>query len=167
MEASIFVIEAGLFAFCLFVHIFLWRRNLPRNQGPTLLAIFGVPWTIITVVFLFFLKTGRVSEYVCSLALLHLSLSSAYIFTYPALEGLSPSLIILIFIEKTKAGLTAEEVIRRFDATLLWDKKIESLLNSGLVTETEGKLRITSKGKLFIMPFIVLRRFLGLPMGEG
>ena len=60
MKPSILVVEAILFAACFFWHVFLWRRSLPRDQGPALLAVFSVPWAIVTVIFLCFVKTDGV-----------------------------------------------------------------------------------------------------------
>lgn len=167
MKMEILIFEAVLFAACFLWHVLLWHRNIPRNHGLALTAIFLIPWLSFAVLAVCFSGSAAFRADIFSLAILHLSLSLAYIFTYPALEGVSPSLAILILIEKSRTGLTEEEIARQFDEAVLWDKKLCDLLSSGLVARTGDRLAITAKGKFFTAPFILLRRLLGLPMGRG
>lgn len=140
---------------------------MPKGEGPALVSAFFFPWLAVTLLWFALAKDPSVFDRMALLALLHLSLSTAYVFTYPALEGLSPSLIILTLIEKEASGMTEDQIACHFDVETLWGKKIEGLVGSGLVKETADRLRITGRGRIFIFPYIALRRFLGLPMGGG
>jgi len=167
MPAFVFFVEFALLFVCFLVHIVLWRWRRPRNHGAALGVIFLLPLVVATLFLMIFLQTSSFPENLFSILLLHLSVSSAYILTYPALEGLSPSLLCLLLIGKERTGLTAKELRLRFDETILREQKMQDLLDSGLILESEGKVCVTERGKRFVRPFLLLRRLLGLPLGQG
>jgi len=166
MSAFVFLVEFTVLSVCFLVHITLWRWRRPRNHGLALVAIFSIPLACTFACLLFLHVDIRLND-LFPILLLHLSLSSAYILTYPAIEGLSLSLVCLHALGAECAGLTANELLLRVDAASLRDTKIQDLLNSGLIVGSAENLRVTTKGKYFVGPFVLLRRLLGLPPGQG
>jgi hypothetical protein len=167
MPNSIFVVEGLLLLVCFSAHTVVWRWRRPQNQAAALCAIFLLPLVAIAPLFLFSKKSDLLTQELFPILLLHFSLTSTYVLTYPALEGLSPSLACLLWIGKEPAGLTAAELRSRFDEAVLGDTKIQDLLESGLVSRSDGNLSLTARGKCFVWPFVLLRRLLGLPLGQG
>ena len=166
MKPFILIFGSILFCFCLFLHILIWRWRRPRNEAMGLVAVLGIPMLVfVTVLFCF----GCLNLSEClAVVLLHMSLSSAYIFTYPALEGLSLSLVMLVFIGKTMpAGLTEEALVAAIDKEQLFKEKVQDLLAAGLIAEEDHSLKITGNGRFFVLPFVMIRKLLGLKMGKG
>jgi len=166
MKPFILIFGSILFCFCLMLHIAIWRWRRPHNEAMGLAAVLGLPMFALVGGLSFF---GYIS-FSDSLAvmLLHISLSAAYIFTYPALEGLSLSLVMLVFIGKAMpAGLTEDALNAAIDKKQLFNEKVQDLLAAGLVAETDHLLKITGSGKVFVFPFVMIRKLLGLKMGKG
>lgn len=144
---------------CLLLHVVFWRWRVVKNHGATLLMIFALP--------LGFVPFCAPQVDFGLLALIHASLSIAYIQTYPAIEGLSPSLILLILIGKSSKGLTQEELLPFFPEETVWKAKTADLMRSGLISEQNAVIKITAKGKALVFPFIFYRRLLGVGPGKG
>lgn len=167
MSPLVFMVEFALLLVCFLAHIALWRGRCPRNHGMALIVIFSLPLALAFFSLPFFLKGLFLPSDVLSILLLHLSLGSAYILTYPAIEGLSLSLVCLHVLGNECAGLTAQKLLLHVDEASLRETKVRDLLNSGLVVQAEGSLRLTARGKCFVGPFVLFRRLLGLPPGQG
>lgn len=100
--------------------------------------------------------------------LLYVSLSVAYVQTYPAVQALSPSLRILLFVgDAASRGLSEEELLVRFNRKQLLEDRIQDLIKGGFVRESTGQLEITPKGSLLLFPGLFLRKLLGLTAGRG
>lgn len=167
MKSFILLAGISLFLICLFVHVFIWRFWHPRRHGLALLMIFVLPIFILAILLPNLWAAFTWLDF-ASVTLFHLSLSFAYIQTYPAVQALSPSLRILILVQTSMpAGMSEAEVLKFFDAEQILDDRIHDLTVSHLVSEINGALEITTKGRLFILPFLLLRKILGLPQGKG
>ena len=167
MKLSTVFVGIGLFLLCLLVHVIIWRFWHPRRHGLALFMIFLMPIFSFPI-FLPVFSTSFTWLDITAIALLHFALSCAYIQTYPAVQALSPSLRILILIRKSMpTGMREIEILASFDAKQILEDRIYDLTVSHLAEETNGALEITSKGRLFILPFFMLRKILGLPPGKG
>lgn len=166
MKPSLLFTGFGLFFLCLFVHIIIWRFRHPRRHGLALFMIFVMPifnLAILRLLYPFFTWLDF-----ASIALLHLAMSFAYIQTYPAVQALSPSLRILILVRNSMpAGIKEADILEFFNSKQILEDRIHDLTVSHLASETNGALQITTKGRLFIWPFLLLRKILGLPPGKG
>jgi hypothetical protein len=167
VHANILIVGSSFFLCCLCLHVFLWRIRHPRNHLGVLLAVFFAP----TAVFLLWALWSRApfsGPDLFALMLLHSSLSCAYIQMYPACQANSPSLDILIEIGRSMpAGMTQRALQGHFDPKELFTARLRDLLDAELTRQTDGRLILTAKGRAFIMPFIYLRKILGLSAGKG
>jgi len=179
MFQRIFLTSLTVFLICLCIHIVVWRTRYPKNRPAALLLIFIVlPATaaamLLALNYLYALTSFNGNRAVippvelAAACLLHFSLSAAYIMSYPAVEAVSPSLMITLMIGSSNgAGVTKEEIIASFDNKFLIEPRIKDLVDANMLTEVKGLLSLTSRGRRFVIPFIVLRRVLGLPVGGG
>ncbi|MBI5970585.1 MAG: hypothetical protein HY884_05475 [Deltaproteobacteria bacterium] len=168
-----------MFLLCLCIHVAVWRNRYPKNRPAALLFIFIVLPVIAAsmlaalsrfAVFMpFDVGTWGIPLIEFTGAyLLHFSLSAAYIMSYPAVEAVSPSLMLALIIGgSNERGVSIEELISTFDGKFLLEPRIKDLKDAGMVSESKGLLSLTRRGKSFVTPFIVLRRALGLPIGGG
>ena len=167
MNPLILLVGLGLFIICLVCHILIWRRRHPKRHALALFIVFIVPVIVLTPL------VGTVWPQLplvdlAAVMLLHVSLSCAYIQFYPASQADSPSLRILLLVGKSMPlGMTESEICSIFDPKDLFEARVDDLLSSGLIQKSSGKLTITTQGRVFILPFIVFRNLLGLPLGEG
>lgn len=145
----------------------VWRFFRPRQDALLLVVIFLAPLLTLP------LMMGRIDPNmdvtdVAAIALLHVALTCAYIQIYPASQADSPTLKIMMIVEKgMPAGLTEAEIRKSFRQEDLFDAKVRDLMESGLVTQSGGQIEITRRGKNFVTPFLFIRRWVGLPFGEG
>ncbi|MFQ5354708.1 MAG: hypothetical protein ACE5DR_07145, partial [Thermodesulfobacteriota bacterium] len=100
MIAPVFISGFLFFFGCLCIHILVWHIKYPQNRAWALTLLFFILPAIAAVLYAaltFFGLLPHILPFTLSGAaavfLLHYSLSSAYIMTYPALEAISPSLV--------------------------------------------------------------------------
>lgn len=114
-----------------------------------------------------FLYHGQCPSLVPAL-LLHLALSCAYIQTYPAVEAVSPSLAILLWIANAMPqGLTREQIVDKLERDRFLEHRIQDVVTAGFVRRLKSELKLTLLGYLFVLPFLFFRKILGLSVGEG
>lgn len=100
--------------------------------------------------------------------LLHFALSTSYILSYPAIEAVSPSLIILLMLGNSKSsGLTYDDLLRSFDNKGLLQPRIKDLIEAGWVIESDGFLSVTFRGIIILLFYMFLFRLLGMSRGKG
>ena len=98
----------------------------------------------------------------------HFALSSAYISSYPAVRALSPSLDVLRMIAASpEKRMTEEEIAKRFSDVGLVTARMDDLRKYRLITESGARVRLTFMSRIIVRSFIVYRRLLGLPIGQG
>ena len=147
------------------IHALVWRLIKPRRQLISLGIIFIIlPLSAFVLASCFF-----VSKFQLFLAgLWHLSLSSAYIATYPVFQAECPSLkIILAVASSMPDGMTAGAISNLFSQDALLEDRLEDLVNDGLAFVKNSEYSISLKGRLVVMFFSAYRRLLDLPPGEG
>ncbi|GMR05078.1 MAG: hypothetical protein BMS9Abin23_1010 [Thermodesulfobacteriota bacterium] len=174
MSIHVFVSGIFLFSASICLHIALWRIRYPGNRPLALFSIFFI--VPVAAVLLYSLLVHRgLAPYALPLTLndwlaaflLHLSLSSAYILTYPAVEALSPSLVIVLLIGENEEGLERRDLAGVLADDVLLTPRISDLIEMKLVNKSGDYLRLTGKGNFLIRFFIIYRRFIGLPAGRG
>lgn len=175
MFRSIIILGIASFSFCLFLHILLWRMRRPKNDFLALFFVFlFFPIGFCTACFLFFYVNNIDPNAVIPLKnffavlLLHVSLSSVYIQTYPSAQAVSPSLEILRLVGASMPrGLNKQEILLHFDKADIIFKRIEDLSNSKFIRIENDRLALTCLGKFLAKFFIFYRFFLALPPGKG
>jgi hypothetical protein len=154
------------FLISLAVHVALWR--LRSGCGLRLLiTILAAPAAVL----LLLPALGGPWSAVDSLAaaLLHAALASAYLQTYPAVQAMSPSLRIVLLLERAgPAGMTFVELLDGLGRESLLGERIRDLLDAGMVRETpEGALKLELRARMLLAPITAVRRVLGLAPGKG
>ena len=164
---KVFVIEGILFLAGLVLHAFIWRWRRPKHQALALLLIFLAPLVVFMGEAGLITKNFPLIE-IAAIGLLHISLMCAYIQTYPVLQALSPSLLILLLMGEVESeGLSENEILSRFRAKELLHDRIEDLADAHLIRESHGILELTRQGRILAFLFTSLRKILGLPAGLG
>lgn len=149
------------------LHILAWRVRHPKHHAIALLEIF-IGFPLMGLLFWKIPHPFFSWAELYAILLLHASLSFAYIQVYPASQADSPSFKILLHVGKSMPqGMSALEIRSLFSSTKLLDERIHDLINSDLICEESGKLALTTRGKWFVMPFMTLRKILGLSAGAG
>ena len=104
-------------------------------------------------------------EYI-HVCLLFVSLTLSYMITYSAFEADSPTLVMVMTIEKAgQGGLDKKEFIQRLNDDILIKPRIRDLITDKMAYLDGEKYRLTSKGVLFARIFILYRRLLKAPKG--
>lgn len=178
MSVSVLITGFLLFFISLCIHIVIWRWRRPLNDALALLFIFSaLPGACIFLAivlrmsgmpFCSVLRNVFMPVHLASGIFLHLSLSAAYIMSYPASQAVSPSLIIILIIARAMPrGCTQEEIQSHLDNRTLLDTRFQDLIDAKLAKETNGMLTLTARGIAITRFFTCYRRLLRLPIGDG
>jgi hypothetical protein len=107
----------------------------------------------------------KIPEYL-HICLIFISLTLSYMITYSALEADSPTLVMVMTIEKAgQEGLDKKEFDSILNDDLLIKPRIRDLITDKMAYLDEEKYKLTSKGVLFARIFILYRRLLNAPKG--
>lgn len=173
MDLNVIVYGFLLFFCCLIIHIIIWRIKVPLISSFVLLVIFLVIpfiFSVFVIKDIWHIKDtlSLNTVEVMGIMLLHFSLSSAYIAGYPAVRAVSPTLDIILMIESSKyKKMTEEELKRNFTDKRLVHARIDDLRTYHLISEKDDIFKLTFVSKIIVVVFILYRKILGLPMGEG
>jgi hypothetical protein len=161
---SVLISGSLLFVIALLLHLAVWRLRYPANPIKTLILLFGAVLLFgIIFLVLYASYTPFESLYV---VMLFSSLFICYLFTYSAIEADSPSLVIVSRIAKCgKEGLPSASIKESLGDDLLIEPRLKDLVGARLADLTGSKYKINEKGRLFLLPFVVFRNFLGLGKG--
>jgi hypothetical protein len=164
----------GLFFGCMVLHVVVWRLYPVQSQGIGLVMIFGVmPIFFFAARFSATMSTAfEVQDTDWSIwllaYLLHLSFSGSYFFLYTV--SLSPSVAMLQRVAHSMpTGLKRSELAPEwFTDENFSGVRLSNLLEGGLITESDGILKLNPKGLKVARGFLIFRRFLGLSdIGQG
>ncbi len=174
MDLSIIFYGVGIFIACLTLHVLLWRVRLPGHRELALFSVFFFIPLIVFVLYLVLVYLGPLYQgqgpgplRASAIFLLHYALSSAYILSYPAVEALSPTLVIALYLGGAGRWVERRELEALFPEESILDPRIKDLMESGLATLHGSTLRITSRGRVLVFFFRVFRRFIGMRPGRG
>jgi len=158
---GILIYGLGLFGVAFLLHIAIWRVRKPANSVKALVLVF----ILVLVAGSILLPMHELSSYLY-IWFLFLSLFTAYLLAYPAIEVDSPSLVIVMRIfQSGKAGLNIKRLEDLSKDNLLVEPRLKDLVDAGLVDLSVSVYRINRKGRLFILPFVFYRNLLGLGKG--
>jgi hypothetical protein len=160
------VLIAGslLFVIALLLHLAVWRLRYPANPIKTLILLFGSV-ALLGIIFLSWYASYTAIQYM-HIVLFFLSLFISYLITYSAIEADSPSLVIVLRIARCgKEGLPSESIKETLGNDLLIEPRLKDLLEAKLVDLSGLTYKINGKGRLFLLPFVIYRNFLGLGKG--
>lgn len=161
---SVLISGVLLFAIALLLHLAVWRIRYPRNPIKVLVLLFGAV-VLFGIIFMSLHASYTIAQYL-HIILLFLSLFIFYLFTYAAIQADSPSLVIVLRIsEAGKNGLPLESIKEFLGDDLLIEPRLKDLAEARLVDLDGSVYKINKKGRLFVLPFIIYRNFLGLGKG--
>jgi len=162
MNPSTLIDGGGLFLAAFAVHWIWWRtRGVPSAPALSL----SLHFLAFAAAYACYFPAGRDPAEL----LFYVALAAAYIQTMPLMMLRSPTLQILLELGQAgPAGLTREELSRTFDAQALFSRRLVELEQARLIERApDGRLRSRLRGKLCVPTFLVMRRVLGLPTGNG
>lgn len=161
---SVLIWGSLLFGSALLLHLAVWRVHYPAKPIKALVLLFGTVM-LSGVIWLLFYTSFSARQYL-HIVLLFSSLFICYLITYSAIEADSPSLVIVAQIARAgKKGLSPEGITESLGNDLLILPRLKDLVDSGLVDLSGSLYKINEKGRLFVLPFVVFRNFLGLGKG--
>ncbi len=100
--------------------------------------------------------------------MLHIALSLAYIFSYPAAQARCPTFAILLVIKSAMPrGATRDEILSCFSQEEVMGPRVHDLVTETLVKNKQGWLELSRKGRILIKGFKIFRKLSALPMGRG
>ncbi len=169
-----FVISAGTVLAAFAIHLVAWRVRVPERQTRAVLAIFF--GTLATALLLLPVLAAswpalRIPVPVPMPSYLSISgfvtaVTLAYMITYSAVEVDSPSLVMVLAIDRAgPGGLPESEFDQGMSDALLVEPRIRDLLRDGLIREEDGLYRLTPKGVRMARLFIRHRWLLGAGKG--
>lgn len=170
---SVLVCGLVLFTVAFLLHAAIWRLRKPANTIKVLVTLFNfvLAFGIIVLIFLGYVYPGlsilphKLVSYIY-IAVFFFSLFICYLFSYPAIEVDSPSLVIIRLISQSgKSGLVCEKVKELVKDDFLVEPRLKDLVDAKLVDLAGSVYRINKQGMLFIKPFIAYRKLLGLGKG--
>ena len=164
------------FALSQIIHILIWRNKRLPSPWLTLIVIFMIVPPIL-VLFLYFpasnwsllqdLPRFTLSEWLAAY-LLHGAMGGGYFFLYPTAQDGSPAVRLSLYLQAhMPEGVTREELKEFLLSKDDMGPRVNDLLVLGYLEKSEdGRLNLTHLGRIFIWPFMLVRRFFGLKPGE-
>jgi hypothetical protein len=173
MDFSVLSGGTILFLGSMCLHIIIWRWRNPENYLLALLTVFFiVPGALVVLLAYIGHSTYTPGDFsvldLTAVFFFHISLSGAYILTYPAIQAICPSMSMLLIISASMPqGATHEELKSSFDIEGLLHPRLRDLVDNRLIVQSDDSFSITKLGVFVLGFFMILRRILGLPIGKG
>lgn len=163
-----------LFIDSFILHLIIWKIRVPVKQTNALLLLFFGNLFFCFAMFLsirsFFpiysqLIPSAPFEYL-RICILFAALTLAYIITYSAIEVDSPSLIIVLAIDKAgKSGLEKSKLENFLTDEFLVVPRAMDLVRDRLIYSDNNRFKLTTKGRLFVAIFIFWRKLMKRKIG--
>ena len=163
-----------LFAGAFVLHLARWRLAPPAATTRALLHtfLFGILGGLLLALAVAWALPGLAARLpagpfgVLQSLLLALALAAAYVMTYPAIEVESPTLVMIEAIAAAgDRGLARDTLFERLNDEALVAPRVRDLVSDGLAVETQGRLRLSARGRRLVAAFALWRRVLGAADG--
>jgi hypothetical protein len=160
----VFLTGCVLFFAAFTAHVIIWRIRLPKNQTLGLLKIFALALC-------FWLGVGYQKSFplldTFHIALFYGSMSLCYVITYSAVEGDSPTLSLMRFLDqKGNTGGSISEIDAFFAERPFIRSRLVALLNSSLISQENGRYFIAGTPSLPFRLILAFRKVYGtIPKG--
>ena len=160
----------GLLAAVFLLHLIWWQIRLPKSHTRALLLLFlgALPLALIAnAVLPSWSLTIQGFWQHAQVCLFHITMSLAYVEFYTSIEEDSPTLSLLLFVERAGAdGRAEEEMFQLIDDDFVVGNRLQSMVNSGVATrDDEGVLRLTPAGRKWARFFQFARWIYHLRLG--
>lgn len=158
---------SGMFLAALAVHFFVWRVRLPIKPISTLMGIFLVLYGAAAVVYgawsfqPSYPSNFKIIDWLFVSAI-YAPMSISYVLSYTAIEGESPSALIVLALENVgRCGLRRDDFQRIITDDLFVRTRIRGLTDAGwLASSASHRYVITNKGRFFLWLFTRPRRLM-------
>ena len=159
-----------MFAAAFVLHVIVWRVRLPKRRTQWLLLLFlsmvpaavAVNWLLPPDSWLKLQEAWRVWHVLS----LHVLISLAYAEFYTAVDNQSPSATILLFVAQSgEDGRADSELYSLIDAEFVLGRRLNSMVESGVVGYSGGVYRLTDSGQRWANVFAWLRGLYSLKTG--
>jgi hypothetical protein len=147
----VLALTAALLLVALVIHLALWRIRRPKYHVKALLKIFfAVALVGVTI--------ARLTFFLPPTALLHVlvcfvSATLAYIIVYTALEVDSPTLVMILLLEKAgEDGVSRSEILALLNDDIIVKPRVRDLVRDRMLVREIDGYRETTKGRRFIIP---------------
>ena len=168
MDFSFFCLGLAFFGGIWVLHVIVWRIFKPKGEiKPLFLLFFGLPGLVGLFIWQVYPILDPIDLALASMV--HLSISVAYIQTYPAISTVIPSFRVLQLVHHAgPQGLKAEDILKEFGTEEMVGSRVELMLEDSLIIKDEsGQLSLSSTGNLIASTFLAYRALLGLEVGKG
>lgn len=174
IDTAILLYGATLFIACLIAHVLLWRVRLPVHRALALFFIFFVlppmAWSFYSLLASMGAAPSGYGPALlrgAAILLLHYALSAAYILSYPAVEALSPTLVIALYLGESGAPVPRGDLAALLPDESVLEPRIRDLVESRLVRLHGNELSLTPRGGALMSFFSLFRAFIGMRPGRG
>jgi hypothetical protein len=156
----------GLFLLAFFTHIVIWRIRPPQRQLGALLLVFFAFGAGAVLLLLSPLgveiRSGYPSMRIAMVFLLFGSFSSVYFILFSAVEGKSPSLMMIDQIyRRGQRGIGRDELLTELAGYSFAQARINDMLRDGLAVMDGDKLKATKRGRGLVRLILTYRQLLG------
>ena len=173
---SVLVYGILLFLIAFLIHFFVWKIHLPHNHAKVLLSIFLGTLLAGTLIFVKFHKSitflgihppVMIWEYL-QLYSLFLSLTAAYVMTYPGIEVDSPSLVMISCISNAGCkGLDRNTLEQLMNDDMLVASRLRDLVDGKMVSWDGNVYKLSKTGLFIAQIFTAYRKLLKKPEKGG
>jgi hypothetical protein len=167
---KLLLVSSAFFALAFAVHVFIWKVRRSLRHMDMIFVIFAAMLGIELFVSRYLASAGMVifaspADYV-RFCLFYISATLAYIISYSALEADSPTLMMILILDRAgSSGLSLAELEGSASNEFMILLRLNDLVRDGLVSCDKGRYSLKAKGLLFVNIFIFFKRLLGTPKG--
>lgn len=160
----------GTFALLLAVQVAVWRLRRPAGQYVALGALAVAVPAVAVAALATVLQATPVAprglfDYLNG-GVLYVALMLAWVTTYSAVQADSPTMSILLIMERAgEHGVTVGEILAELDDTVLVLPRLDDLVRGGLVSLGASRYRIRPRGALMARVHVAFRALLGYGKG--
>jgi hypothetical protein len=165
---TVFATSLGILLAALAAHLVWWRIRLPRRQTRAIILITLGAWLAgVSIVRWEAGAEGFSAVQMLHVALVVVSVLGAYIISYSALEADSPTLVMMLLLDKAgQEGMDEAEFLASLDDSVLILPRLDDLVRDGMASvDTCGRFRLRPKG-LALLRLIEIHRSI-LRRGAG
>jgi hypothetical protein len=141
-------------------HGTLWKIRVPQRQTRTLLILFAASGLIAAIA----AQPLSAIQVVYLLTMVG-AIGISYAAFYTAVEADSPSLDIMLLLDRSASGVSQQALLDIFNDEVLVLSRLEDLVRCRMVIFQDGRYRIAASGEAFISVFIRFRKLLNAGKG--
>ena len=173
---NIFLCGTLLFGIAFFLHIIVWKIQIPKKQMKALILIFFSVF-ISGMLSISFVQCNK--SLFCQEAIIYFSeiirvtifftaLTFSYFLVYASFIGESPSLFLVWNIANSgKIGLNKNDLYKLIEDDIFIKPRFEYLIEENMVNKIGGKYLLSPKGNTFISIIIIVRKIMKLSKNNG